>query len=199
MKMALENQSNEIEKLKELIASSGQMGSGGITITNSSIVGGNSYENCGNTNITINGFGEEDLRMVTDEVLGDIIKDAEKALSDLFCLIHIDTPENRNLFLTSAKSKFIKVYNKDKDNWDLAKTNETLNIISDKNGYIINDYVDKNKKVLPKGRVKRILRVLDGVLDEGECRYKSDTRDEMKVKLINNQALIEKTHDQKLS
>ena len=99
------------------------------------------YNNCGNTiNITINNLGEENMNLISEKDLFRCINMCYEAIPALFKLIHIDTPENRNLYLTNVKNQFIYTYRNNK--WSLSDIKYILDYLQKCKKDIIEEYID---------------------------------------------------------
>lgn len=183
----LDNKDKLINSLVEMLKEKGVE----TKILNNSVIGNNN-ENCCNTNITINGFGKEDLSMITDKVMNDLVHTVETAINEMFKMIHLETPENMNLILPSVNNQFMKVYNDETDTWEMKNTNKVFDTITVRYGDMIYEYVKSNKKDVKKSRnVGRLENYIESVTDEyADNRKKSDIRNTMKVDLVNKQEYI---------
>tara|TARA_B100000401_G_scaffold435848_1_gene378262 strand:+ start:105 stop:986 length:882 start_codon:yes stop_codon:yes gene_type:complete len=117
--------------------------------TNNKILNNNTNTNCHNTNsnnitqnITINNYGEENLKCLTEEYLTKLIKGAFTAIPKLIEKIHFNPeyPENQNIKITNKKEPYIKV--RKNNQWELQDKKETIDTIVDDKYYILDDHID---------------------------------------------------------
>ena len=153
-------------------------------ITNNNII--NNITN----NITINNFGKESFVSISDDQLHRCINMCYKGIPALFKLIHIDTPENRNLYLTNIKNPYIYTYSNNK--WNLNEIKLVLSYLQREKKELIEYYVENNSDKFNKYKIKNINKMLNehknGILDK---QYNS----ELKMLLINNKNVLKKTYD----
>lgn len=90
-------------------------------------------------NITVNTFGNEDLSHITKKDWHDIIKKNINAIPALTKKIYIDEERNRNVFLTSPKDGYCKVYTD--DGWTYKGTRDIVQEIIGTNADRIYDYM----------------------------------------------------------
>lgn len=166
-----------------------------VHITNNiNNINNTTYNNCNNnynnTNITINNFGRESMNSISDEDIQRCVNMCYDAIPALFKLIHIDTPENRNLYLTNIKNPFIYTYKNDK--WILSEMKYILNYVQSGKRDIIEEHIENNKKKFKKFKINNIECMLkkykNGELDK---RYNS----KLKLLLINNSKILQKTYE----
>ena len=164
-----------------------------IIINNSNIINNkNTINNINNITInnTINNFGKEKLENISDNDIFRCINMCYGGIPALFKLIHIDTQENQNLYLTSMKNPYIYIYNNNK--WNLDELNKTLFYIQNENKGIIEEYIENNKEKFKKYKIKNINKMLKeqkkGTLDD---KYNS----KLKLLLINNKDILKKNYE----
>jgi hypothetical protein len=113
-----------------------------------------------NENIQINSFGKEDLSHITEDDYKKFISKCKDGLIDYIDKVYFSdiNPSNRNLYLSSMKSKYMTIF--DKSKWNLVLKKETLDkIVSSKNrdlnnkcdkfaesGELDEDYIDCYKQ-----------------------------------------------------
>lgn len=181
----IENKDEIIASLIELLKQKGVDSS--HILNNSGIIGGEN--NTINNNITINGFGNEDLSMITDTVMKELASKYTEAINEMFRIVHLETPENMNLELLSINNQYMKVYNDEIGDWQTAKTNKVFDTITVKYGNMIYEFIDKNAKEMKKCiGVNRAHNFLSDIVEEDiENRKKTKIRDNMKIDLVNKQ------------
>jgi hypothetical protein len=99
-------------------------------------------------NISINNYGEENLKCLTEEYLSKLIKGAFTAIPKLIEKIHFNPeyPENQNIKITNKKEPYIKVRKNNK--WELQDKKETLDTIVDDKYDILDDHIDSKEENL---------------------------------------------------
>ena len=97
--------------------------------------------------ITINNYGEENLKCLTEAYLTKLIKGAFTAIPKLIEKIHFNPeyPENQNIKITNKKEPYIKVRKNNK--WELQDKKETIDTIVDDKYYILDDHIDTQKEL----------------------------------------------------
>ena len=113
-------------------------------------------------NITINPYRETDYSCLTREDMIEAMSKKDYYLSHVFKKVHIDNPQNRNLYVRTKKAKEIFLY-RGENNWEAIDAGEVLYGITmrcenacdealEKTGLmeeydsLINDYVDKREE-----------------------------------------------------
>ena len=159
-----------------------------INTTNNTI-----NNNCNNTyNITINNFGKESLESISDKDIFKCVNKCYNGIPALFKLIHIDTPENQNLYLTNIKNPYIYIYNDNK--WILNELREILDYIQKEKKGIIEEYMEKNNNKFKKYKINNIKKMLEDYRNGNlEKRYNS----KLKLLLINNKDILKKAYEGK--
>ena len=77
-------------------------------------------------NIIINNF-YCNMKFIKDDEILECINRCYSCIQELFKLIHIDTPENRNLYLSNMKDSFLYLYKNNK--WELNDLIKYYNIL----------------------------------------------------------------------
>ena len=110
----------------------------------------------------------------------------------LFKLIHIDTPENQNLYLTHIKNPYIYTYVENE--WQLNNLNNVLDTVQKEKKGLIEEYIENNNDKFKKYKIKNINNMLkaynNGELDK---RYNS----KLKLILINNKDVLKQSYENK--
>lgn len=139
-------------------------------------------------NISLNGFGDEDIASITNEELLKIVKRCYNSVSELFKRIHIDIPENRNLYLSNHKEGNISVYKNGK--WDIHDAKKILKKIQDINIDIIGSFYKNNIDNFNNN--KSIEKMFD---DFNNNKLTSKYNKDIKLLLENHKDIIRKTKD----
>ena len=115
-----------------------------IIIKNSNInnITNNNIFNNNIINISLNNFGNEDISSISNQELINIIKRCYNSVSELFKRIHIDIPQNRNIYISNYKEGNISVYNNGK--WNIHDAKKILKQIQDININIIDSFYKSN-------------------------------------------------------
>ena len=159
-----------------------------INTTNNTI-----NNNCNNTyNITINNFGKESLESISDKDIFKCVNKCYNGIPALFKLIHIDTPENQNLYLTNIKNPYIYIYNDNK--WILNELREILDYIQKEKKGMIEEYMEKNNNKFKTYKIRNINKMLEDYKKGNlEKRYNS----KLKLLLINNKDILKRAYEGK--
>jgi hypothetical protein len=159
-------------------------------LTNNNLINNLTNNNNITNNITINNFGKEDISSISDKLMFRCINMCFEAIPTLFKIIHIDIPENRNLYLTNIKNPFIYAYANNK--WSLRNSKKTLNYLQNDKKDIIEYFFENNKDKFKKHKIKNIIKMFKAY-DNGELekRYDSD----LKLLLINNKKTFQNNYE----
>ena len=106
----------------------------------------------------INNFGSEDLSKITPKEVETIVATEFNMISNLIKHIHIDTPENRNIYIPSLKEKHAMV--KKDDKWELVNRNTFVNRMIVDKSISLEEMIDKNGEQFEKINPNRSIRVL---------------------------------------
>ena len=140
-------------------------------------------------NITINNFGRESLEGISDNDIFKCVNMCYEGIPALFKLIHIDKPENQNLYLTNIQNPYIYIYSGNK--WKLSEIKKILNYIQKDKKDIIEDYIENNNNKFKKYKIININKMIndhkEGLLEK---RYNS----KLKLLLINNKHKLKKSY-----
>ena len=161
-----------------------------IQTTNNTIINNINTTNNITNNITINNFGRENLKGISDNDIFKCINMCYEGIPALFKLIHIDTLENQNLYLTNIKNPYIYVYSNNK--WELDELNKTLFYIQNEKKGIIEDYIENNKDKFKDYKIKNINKMLNQQ-KQGELENKYNSK--LKLILINNKNLLKDSYE----
>jgi len=136
--------------------------------------------------ININSFGHENTSGISKKDMISITNKCFGAVLDLFQKIHLDTPENRNLYLPEVKNKHL--YMKEDDKWVcVLDYNPIFKQIQDNNIELIEDFILNNKDIFSHSKKRNINRMIEsyhsGQLTDGYNK-------QLKELLYNNRNLL---------
>jgi hypothetical protein len=185
-----ENNTNEaiLAKLMEIMGTLSKNISPNTNVTgnNSNVMGGNSKQLNQHFNITVNTFGNEDLSHITHKDWNNIIKQNINAIPELTKKIYIDEQKNHNVYITSPKDGYCKVYTP--DGWKYKGTKNILNEIIENGADRIYDYMESDPNKAKKN-YEKMSRVIDKLEDENSFIVKQNISD-IKELFINHQDKI---------
>ena len=144
-------------------------------------------------NVTINNFGREKMDSISDKDIFRCINKCYEGVPELFKLIHIDTPENRNLYLTNIKNPYIFTYNNNK--WEIDELNKILDCIKKDKKDIIEEYIENNNNKFKQYKIKNIYKMLKDY-NEGHLEKRYNCK--LKLILLNNKDILKNTYEGKL-
>ena len=136
-------------------------------------------------NITINTFGNEDLVKLTQKEILNIINKCYMALPSMVKKIHIDIPENRNVYIPNKKEPYALVY--DNQDWRLINIDEIVDKMITNNTDRLIDFIEIYKDQIPKKRYNRLTKMLNDC-ENGKLNTKY--ADDIKLILMNHKKLI---------
>ena len=143
--------------------------------------------------ININSFGNEKLENLSKKEIIEILNKCYKALPELVKKIHIDLPENRNVYIPNKKEPYAMIY--DNDRWFLKNTTEVINELIEINNHRLVEFLEVYKEQINQVKIDRIQTMIqnsqDGVLDQ---QYEA----ELKVLLINYADLIQEYYQKNM-
>lgn len=109
------------------------------TIINNSGINNGTINNNINNNININNFGSEVNKFTTNDV-ESLFGFGYDMVLELIKRVHIDTPENRNIYIPSLKNKYAYIL-KDKK-WLPILRVELMHKLVDKKQHMISDFIE---------------------------------------------------------
>ena len=146
------------DKVEDLLVKLSEQNNNKILNTTNNNITNNNNNNCNNSynsnsnnnitqNITINNYGEENLKCLSEAYLSKLIKGAFTAIPKLIEKIHFNPeyPENHNIKITNKKEPYIKVRKNNK--WELQDKKETIDTIVDEKYYILDDHIDTQEEL----------------------------------------------------
>lgn len=126
-------------------------------------------------NITINTFGNEDLVKLTQKEILKIINKCYMALPSMVKKIHIDIPENRNVYIPNKKEPYALVY--DNQDWKLINIDNIIDKMISNNTDRLIDFIEIYKDQIPKKRYNRLTIMLsDGENGKLNTKYANDIK-----------------------
>ena len=99
-----------------------------------------------NVNITINGYKNENLTYITNNVLSELCKIPFSSIQNLLKYIHFNEnhPENMNVKITNRKEPYAKIYNG--KIWELKDKKEIIDDMVNRGYNMIGGYYDEEKE-----------------------------------------------------
>jgi hypothetical protein len=179
--------SNDIvSKLTEIISTlSKTINTSSITASgDNNILGGNSKQLNQHFNITVNTFGNEDLSHISHKDWHKIIKQNINAIPELTKKIYIDEKKNRNIYFTSPKDGYCRIYTD--DGWKYKGAKTVLNEIIETNADRIYNYMESDPKKHHRDSYKKMEHVIDRMSDDSSFIVKQNMLD-IKEILMNQQ------------
>lgn len=190
---------NEMEHLKsenkKLIKENKKLKVIGSTTINSKIgtINNNTNTNKGvviNNNITLVGYGKEDLTKLDKTELLKILQQGYNSTIKLTEAVHFNPkyPEYHNIFISNMKDKYAMMF--DGDTWTLTTKEDLINkIYEDKKNYIEENFEDFIDSLTPS-RKKALERWLES--DENDAKV-IEIKDNIKLLLYNRRKMITDT------
>ena len=142
-------------------------------------------------NITINTFGNEDLIKLTQKEILNIINKCYMALPTMVKKIHIDIPENRNVYIPNKKEPYALVY--DNKDWRLTNIDKIVDKMIANNTDRLIDFIEIYKEQIPNKRYNRLTKMLN---DSENCKLNTKYADDIKLILMNHKKLIKDYYQQ---
>ena len=140
-------------------------------------------------NIIINNFGNENLKLIKEDNILECINKCYSCIPELFKLIHIDTPENRNLYLSNMKDSFLYLYKNNK--WELNDLDKILKYIKDDKKELMEEYFKKNIDKFQTYKKKNIGKMINDY-NNGKLHKQYDKK--LKMLLVSNKELLKDTY-----
>lgn len=140
-------------------------------------------------NIIINNFGSENIKNIKEEQILNCINRCYSCIPELFKLIHINTPENRNLYLSSMKDSYLYLY---KDNkWEVNDLDKILKYIKDNKRDIMEEYYNKNIGKFGTTKQKNINNMIN---DYNNGKLDKQYNKRIKMILVSNKEMLKKSY-----
>jgi uncharacterized C2H2 Zn-finger protein len=137
--------------------------------------------------ITINNYGEENLKCLTEAYLTKLIKGAFTAIPKLIEKIHFNPeyPENQNIKITNKKEPYIKVLKNDK--WELQDKEETITDLIDRQQvHLLDEGVEKKIEKSCSNTEKVNIERCNDLYNEENKDYMKRLYNESELIIINN-------------
>ena len=141
-------------------------------------------------NIIINNFGNENMKFIKDDEILECINRCYSCIPELFKLIHIDTPENRNLYLSNMKDSFLYLYKNNK--WELNDLDKILQYIKDDKKDLMEKYFLKNINKFKSFKKKNINKMIHDY-NNGKLNKQYDKT--LKMILVSNKDILKQSYD----
>ena len=143
-----------------------------ITQNSHNMTNSNNTINNTTNNITINGWGKEDLSHITGEVLDKLIETPGIMISKLLEMIHfnVEKPENMNLFIPNIRDKFIRLFTGNE--WRLESKKTKIPQLLERSYGMIDDHYNKNKEKYTNFNKKFYKLICDGIDDNNKQIWK---------------------------
>jgi len=135
-------------------------------------------------NFTLLGYRETDISHLTDEDYRFCIKKVNHCVKTLIDKVHFNPlkPENRNIYISNMKDKYLMVY--DGSNWNLANKKEELERLFEEKEMMLEEWLDSNPEPILKDK---FLKYLNNKEDD-DCL--NHIKEEIKLMLYNKGELV---------
>jgi hypothetical protein len=140
-------------------------------------------------NIFINNFGNESLKSINEDNIIKCINRCYSCIPELFKLIHIDTPENRNLYLSNMKDSYLYLYKNNK--WEVNDLDKILQYIKDDKKDLMEEYYNKNIDKFHSYKKKNICKMINDY-NKGLLNKQYDKK--LKMMLVSNKDILKSTY-----
>jgi len=142
------------------------------------------------TCVNINNFTKENLKSLSNDDILEIVNRCYTCIPKLFKKIHIDIPENRNLYLTSIKNQFLYAYQDNK--WQLNDIKNILNIIKDQKMDIVENFIENNKEKFTTYKIKRLYQMID---DYKKGKLNKTYNNNLKLLMMNYKDTLKESYE----
>lgn len=135
-------------------------------------------------NFTLLGYRETDVSHLTDDDYRFCIKKVNHCVKSLIDKVHFNPmkPENRNIYISNMKDKYLMVY--DGSNWNLANKKEELERLFEEKEMMLEEWLESNPDPILKDK---FLKYLNNKEDD-VCL--NQIKEEIKLMLYNKGELI---------
>jgi hypothetical protein len=135
-------------------------------------------------NFTLLGYRETDVSHLTDEDYRFCIKKVNHCVKSLIDKVHFNPlkPENRNIYISNMKDKYLMVY--DGSNWNLANKKEELERLFEEKEMMLEEWLESNPDPILKDK---FLKYLNNKEDD-VCL--NQIKEEIKLMLYNKGELV---------
>ena len=125
-------------------------------------------------NFTLLAYRETDLSHLTDDDYRFCIKKVNHCVKNMIEKVHFNPlkPENRNIYISNMKDKYIMIY--DGNNWNLANKKDELDRLYEEKEMMLEEWLDSNPDPILK---EKFIKYLNNK-DDDEClnRIKEDIK-----------------------
>jgi len=135
-------------------------------------------------NFTLLGYRDTDVSHLTDDDYRFCIKKVNHCVKTLIDKVHFNPlkPENRNIYISNMKDKYLMVY--DGSNWNLANKKEELERLFEEKEMMLEEWLESN----PEKELKdKFVKYLNNKEDD-DCL--NHIKEEIKLMLYNKGELI---------
>lgn len=135
-------------------------------------------------NITLLAYRETDVSHLTDEDYRFCIKKVNHCVKSLIDKVHFNPnkPENRNIYISNMKDKYIMIY--DGNNWNLANKKEELERLYEEKEMMLEEWLETNPEPILKDK---FIKYLNNKEDD-ECLNR--IKEDIKLLLYNKGELV---------
>ena len=136
-------------------------------------------------NITLLAYRETDVSHLTDDDYRGCIKKVNHCVKTLIDKVHFNPlkPENRNIYISNMKDKYIMIY--DGNNWNLANKKEELDRLYEEKEMMLEEWLETNPDPVLK---QKFIQYLNNKEDD-ECL--NNIKEDIKLLLYNKGVLIQ--------
>ncbi len=143
-----------------------------------------------NNTININKYGNENLSNLNLEQWEKILSTEFNMITNLIKHIHIDTEENRNIYIPSTKEKYASIFQDDK--WNLVEKDNLIKYLVQHNCVRIQDAIDTYGTEFTKISAKRTQNILN--LCESDSDEIEKTKVNTSLMFINENEIVRNTY-----
>lgn len=135
-------------------------------------------------NITLLAYRETDVSHLTDDDYRGCIKKVNHCVKTLIDKVHFNPlkPENRNIYISNMKDKYIMIY--DGNNWNLANKKEELDRLYEEKEMMLEEWLESNPDPILKDKFIRYLNNKES----DDCL--NQIKEEIKLMLYNKGELV---------
>jgi hypothetical protein len=108
------------------------------------------------------------MNTLTKDDLMSIVDKRYQAIPELVKRIHIDIPENRNIYIPSEKGKYIKVFNG--QIWQYVDQKQMLETLVVDNSNRMFDFINNDTSNIEKKLYKKVDKLIDELDNENKSR-----------------------------
>ena len=145
----------------------------------------NNSNNTINYNIKLLNYNQTDYSHLTEQDYVKCIKDCNYCVKSLIEKVHFneDKPENKNIYISNIKNKYIMMYKNNK--WQIVSRKNQLDDLYDYNEVMLENWYDEYKDKYPE-MIRSFERYLKNKDDDNLL---NDVKDEILLMLYNNRLI----------